>query len=99
MDGDRKMFRRVLNALALAAVLTVTSPAFSCPLNSADSTRSESKTAGEGKQPENRNPRERCKRTEKGNNSKTCPDGGERLPQDKPRSPLDDVPPLTPLVA
>jgi len=30
--------------------------------------------------------------------SKTCPDGGERLPQDR-RSPLDSLPPLAPLVA
>ena len=29
---------------------------------------------------------------------KTCPDGGERLPQDR-RSPLDSLPPLAPLVA
>lgn len=30
--------------------------------------------------------------------SKPCPDGGERLPQDR-RSPLDSLPPLAPLVA
>jgi hypothetical protein len=29
---------------------------------------------------------------------KPCTDGGERLPQDK-RSPLDNLPPLSPLVA
>jgi len=29
---------------------------------------------------------------------KACPDGGERLPQDR-RSPLDSLPPLAPLVA
>ena len=29
---------------------------------------------------------------------KRCPDGGERLPQDR-RSPLDSLPPLAPLVA
>lgn len=29
---------------------------------------------------------------------KPCPDGGERLPQDR-RSPLDTLPPLAPLVA
>ena len=29
---------------------------------------------------------------------KPCPDGGERLPQDR-RSPLDSLPPLAPLVA
>jgi len=49
-------------------------------------------------QPEkNRSERERCKRTE-GRVPKGCPDGGERLPQDK-RSPLDSLPPLAPLVA
>lgn len=30
--------------------------------------------------------------------TKVCPDGGERLPQDR-RSPLDSLPPLAPLVA
>jgi hypothetical protein len=30
--------------------------------------------------------------------NKPCPDGGERLPQDR-RSPLDSLPPLAPLVA
>ncbi len=30
--------------------------------------------------------------------NKPCPDGGERLPQDR-RSPLDTLPPLAPLVA
>jgi len=41
--------------------------------------------------------RERCKRVE-GRLPRGCPDGGERLPQDK-RSPLDTLPPLSPLVA
>ena len=86
----------MLKALAVAAVLTVLPPAVPatdavCPAGS--------QMAGEGKQPENRiPPRERCKRSEKSNASKSCPDGGERLPQDK-RSPLDDAPPLSPLVA
>jgi hypothetical protein len=42
--------------------------------------------------------RERCKRTEGGRVPRGCPDGGERLPQDK-KSPLDSIPPLSPLVA
>jgi hypothetical protein len=46
----------------------------------------------------NRSERERCKKTENGRIPKGCPDGGERLPQDK-RSPLDNIPPLSPLVA
>jgi hypothetical protein len=31
--------------------------------------------------------------------NKACPDGGEGLPQDRRRSPLDSLPPLAPLVA
>jgi hypothetical protein len=40
------------------------------------------------------------KRTEgqRSPSGKPCPDGGERLPQDR-RSPLDSLPPLAPLVA
>jgi hypothetical protein len=40
------------------------------------------------------------KRTEgqRAPSGKPCPDGGERLPQDR-RSPLDSLPPLAPLVA
>jgi hypothetical protein len=40
------------------------------------------------------------KRTEgqRTQSGKPCPDGGERLPQDR-RSPLDSLPPLAPLVA
>ena len=40
------------------------------------------------------------KRTEgqRTSSGKPCPDGGERLPQDR-RSPLDTLPPLAPLVA
>ena len=103
MEGIRTKPRRVLNALALATVLAVALPvALACDVN--ESTLAEkasgSRVAGEGKQPENRTPApERCKRSDKGNNSKSCPgDGGERVPQDK-RSPLDDAPPLAPLVA
>ena len=95
MEGLGTTSRKMLKALALAAVLAVLVPAVpgveACPVGS--------QMAGEGKQPENRNPsRERCKRSDKSNASKSCPDGGERLPQDK-RSPLDDAPPLSPLVA
>jgi hypothetical protein len=96
MEGLGNHSGRMLKALAVAAVLAVLAPAVpagevACPL--------ENRMAGEGKQPENRVPaRERCKRSDKSNASKTCPDGGERVPQDK-RSPLDDAPPLSPLVA
>ena len=56
--------------------------------------------AAEPRQPDNRGKPERCKQVDgsRGKTQKVCPDGGERLPQDK-RSPLDDVPPLSPLVA
>jgi hypothetical protein len=51
-------------------------------------------------QPEKTRPdRDRCKRGEGRTPAKGCPDGGERLPQDKARSPLDTIPPLSPLVA
>lgn len=103
MEGIRTSPRSVLKALALASVLAAAAVpfAFACDTGT-QSTQAETqadKVAGEGKQPENRAPKsERCKRSEKGN-AKSCPgDGGERLPQDK-RSPLDNVPPLAPLVA
>ena len=56
--------------------------------------------AAEPRQPDNRGKPERCKQADgsHGKTQKVCPDGGERLPQDK-RSPLDNVPPLSPLVA
>jgi hypothetical protein len=51
-------------------------------------------------QPDSRARPDRCKRVEgsRAPAPKGCPDGGERLPEDK-RSPLDKVPPLSPLVA
>src|SRR5262245_46180489 len=102
MEGIRTTPRRVLKALALATVLAVALPVtLACDLESTHADKvSGSQVAGEGKQPENRAPApERCKRSDKSNNAKSCPgDGGERVPQDK-RSPLDDAPPLAPLVA
>jgi hypothetical protein len=98
-----------LKALAVASLLAPAIPlALACdtgtgPESTHAQKTSESRTAGEGKQPENRNTpaHERCKRGDKGSNPKTCPaeGGGERVPQDNKRSPLDDVPPLAPLVA
>src|SRR5262245_37499750 len=106
MEGIRTNARSVLKALALASLLAAAAPVgLTCDATAPEGVHadkaSESRTVGEGKQPENRNPtRERCKRSEKGNNAKACPgDGGERVPQDNKRSPLDDVPPLAPLVA
>jgi len=109
MEGIRTIARRVLTALTVAGVLATAIPvALACDTGTTpDSTHvqktTESRTAGEGKQPENRNApaHERCKRGEKSSNAKTCPadGGGERVPQENKRSPLDDVPPLAPLVA
>ena len=80
-------------AALLAAVLAY--PATPCA--SLDSARYERVTAGEP-QPE-KNTSDRCKPKEGSRTPpKGCPDGGERLPQDR-RSPLDNVPPLAPLVA
>jgi hypothetical protein len=66
-------------------------PALSCP-SASERTYADSAPAEKSKT-------ERCKRSDKMRApSKDCPDGGERLPQDK-RSPLDKIPPLSPLVA
>ena len=70
-------------------------PAFSC----APGEGGRQITADASQVEKSKSERERCKRSE---NSRTpgkgCTDGGERLPQDKP-SPLDNIPPLSPLVA
>lgn len=99
MEGIRPNARSVLKALAFAGVLAAAAPvAFPCDATAPTQNR----TAGESKQPENRPTpaREHCKHADKGTNPKTCPgDGGERVPQENKRSPLDDVPPLAPLVA
>jgi hypothetical protein len=97
MEGRRTFARTLANAVLLAAVLVLpAAPTLTC----SPALDSGMRIAGEGKQPENRGNRERCKRTENSrpNAPKACSDGGERLPQDK-RSPLDDAPPLSPLVA
>jgi hypothetical protein len=60
--------------------------------------RSHSISADSAPNEKSRSERERCKKTENGRIPRGCPDGGERLPQDK-RSPLDTIPPLSPLVA
>jgi hypothetical protein len=108
MEGIRTLPRSVLTALTVAGVLAAAIPvALACDTGTSpqsthvEKASSEGRTAGEGKQPENRNnpARERCKRSDK-SNVKGCPgEGGERVPQENKRSPLDDVPPLAPLVA
>ena len=86
-----------LLATSLAVSSTPTQPTRPCNHASSNIMR----VAGEGKQSENRPSREKCKRTPGSRTvPKGCPEGGERLPQDNnKRSPLDDAPPLTPLVA
>jgi hypothetical protein len=103
MEGRRTIPRTLLNVVLLAAVLMLPAAPAPAPVPSATcelSLESVIRIAGEGKQPENRGNRERCKRTDnpRATAPKGCSDGGERLPQDK-RSPLDDAPPLSPLVA
>jgi hypothetical protein len=98
MEGLRQILRVFVQAALLGAVLALPSaPAITCDAESAHAAR----VAGEGKQPDNRS-RDKCKR-QPGVKTvpKGCPDGGERLPNDNnnKRSPLDDAPPLTPLVA
>ena len=91
---EARLSRRVLvNAALLAAVLAY--PALLCaPLDGGQHERVMADTPSPDK-----NKSERCKRAEGARNPpKGCPDGGERLPQDR-RSPLDTIPPLSPLVA
>jgi hypothetical protein len=98
MDRPSKSFRCLVPAALLATVLVVgAAPAVTCDHSPSETVR----IAGEGKQSENRSQREKCKRAPGEKTApKGCPEGGERLPQDNnKRSPLDDAPPLTPLVA
>jgi hypothetical protein len=98
MDGLRTSWRFLIPAALLATVLVVGSvPAMTCEANSPHLPA----VAGEGKQSDNRPAREKCKRAPGSRTvPKGCPEGGERLPNDNnKRSPLDDAPPLTPLVA
>jgi hypothetical protein len=98
MERPGKSFRFIAPAALLTTVLVLGAvPAVTCDHELAQTLR----VAGEGKQSENRAQRDKCKRAP---GSKTvpkgCPEGGERLPQDNnKRSPLDDAPPLTPIVA
>ena len=100
MEGPRVISRVLLPAALISAVLLLPSASLSCE----NATTPLMRVAGEGKQSENRptkDPKDKCKRTSgaRAPAPKGCPDGGERLPQDNKRSPLDDAPPLTPLVA
>jgi hypothetical protein len=82
---------------ALAALLLVLALPAAVPCTPSDSSN-HSISADSTPAEKNRAERERCKKSENGRIPKGCPDGGERLPQDK-RSPLDTIPPLSPLVA
>src|SRR5690348_3472277 len=99
MEGLRQNPRVVVQAALLGAILALPSlPALTCDAESAHAAQ----VAGEGKQQPENHSRDKCKR-QPGMKTvpKGCPDGGERLPNDNSnkRSPLDDAPPLTPLVA
>jgi hypothetical protein len=90
----RRTLQIFLNGALIAMVLAF--PAFPCPHGGSETTADSSSPSSE----KNRSERDRCKRTDGARAPvKGCPDGGERLPQDKPRSPLDTIPPLSPLVA
>jgi hypothetical protein len=103
MEGPRVMSRILLPAVLISAVLALPSAGISCEKTNSAATPL-MRVAGEGKQSENRPTKEnkdKCKRTSGAHATppKGCPDGGERVPQDNKRSPLDDAPPLAPLVA
>ena len=98
MEGLRPTPRVFLQVALLGALLALPAvPGVTCDAESAHAAR----VANEGKQQDNR-AREKCKRAPGAKTApKGCPDGGERLPNDNnnKRSPLDDAPPLAPLVA
>ena len=107
MEGSRIIYRALIPAALIGAVLALPVAGLTCertsPSDKASSSMQLMRVAGEGKQPENRakDSKDKCKRAPGARTPppKGCPDGGERLPQDNKRSPLDDAPPLTPLVA
>lgn len=88
---------RIFSAGAVVALLLVLALPAAVPCTPSENS-SHSLAADPAPGEKNRNERERCKKMENGRLPKGCPDGGERLPQDK-RSPLDTIPPLAPLVA
>jgi hypothetical protein len=98
--------RAFLNSALIALVLAY--PAYAAFACSADSThangghRAVADNSQTDKSQVEKNKAERdCRKRTEGQRTpsgKPCPDGGERLPQDK-RSPLDSLPPLAPLVA
>ena len=91
----RTSSRSLLNSALVALVLALPLPvALSC----ATSDKPRSIAADASQAEKSKAERERCKKAEGSRPPKDCPDGGERLPQDK-RSPLDTIPPLSPLVA
>jgi hypothetical protein len=81
--------RFLVNGALLALVLAF--PVMSCPTSDGSHVQADASQSEKSKA-------ERCKREGARSATKGCTDGGERLPQDK-RSPLDKIPPLSPLVA
>jgi hypothetical protein len=86
------MFR---NSALLVIVLVA---ALSYPVMPCETSDGMQPTADSSTPEKNKTERDRCKHAEGSRTPRGCPDGGERLPQDK-RSPLDSLPPLSPLVA
>jgi hypothetical protein len=93
--APRSSSRILVSSALVALALAFAYPTLSCsPSEGGHSLSADSSQPEKGK-----TERDRCKKAY-GTRApgKGCPDGGERLPQDK-RSPLDKIPPLSPLVA
>jgi hypothetical protein len=93
--APRPSSRILVSSALIALALVLAYPTLSCaPTPETRALSADSSQADKGK-----TERDRCKKAD-GTRApgKDCPDGGERLPQDK-RSPLDTIPPLSPLVA
>jgi hypothetical protein len=90
--SSRAFLNSALIALALAYPAYAT---FACSANGGHH------VVADASQTDKSKPERDCRKRADGQHTpagKPCPDGGERLPQDK-RSPLDSLPPLAPLVA
>ena len=93
--------RACLNGVLMTLVLAYPAYAtFACSLDGAHSSEARRVVADASQTDKSKAERD-CRKRAEGQRppaGKPCPDGGERLPQDK-RSPLDSLPPLSPLVA
>jgi hypothetical protein len=93
--------RAFLNCALIALVLAYPAYAtFACPARN-DEPNAARQVVADASQTEKSKAERDCRKRAESQRTpagKPCPDGGERLPQDK-RSPLDSLPPLAPLVA